>query len=124
MLHLAIVETVELKSLISKTSPVVVAAFVWHFWASAQEKLPSKADRWSAAASCYEESTGKLVGSSSSRTPVLVSSDGRYGAYAESDAVASDSANTSTPECQNTSRLFVAGPKKPQVPSRASDRRD
>ncbi len=64
----------------------------------------------SAAASCYEEYTGRLIGSSRSRTSVLMSPDGRYRAYAESEAVASNATNAVGPECQNTSRLFVAGP--------------
>jgi hypothetical protein len=63
----------------------------------------------SAAASCYEESTGKLIGSNRSRTSVLMSTDGRYQAYAESEAVASRVTNAAGAECQNTSRLFVAG---------------
>ena len=62
-----------------------------------------------AAASCYDESTGRLIGSNRSRTSVLISPDGRYRAYAESEAVASQA--TTGAECQNTSRLFVAGPK-------------
>lgn len=65
----------------------------------------------SAAASCYEESTGRLIGSNRSRTSVLMSPDGRYRAYAESKAVASQATNAGSAECQNTSRLFVAGPK-------------
>jgi hypothetical protein len=64
-----------------------------------------------AYASCYEESTGKLIGSNSSRTSVLMSPDGLYRAYAESEAVASQAPNAASAECRNTSRLFVAGPK-------------
>ena len=51
--------------------------------------------------SCYDASTGSLVGSRSLRTSVLVSPDGGFRAYAESDAVATG------PECRNTSKLFV-----------------
>jgi hypothetical protein len=51
-----------------------------------------------------------LVGSKRSRTSVLMSPDGLYRAYAESEAVASQASNASA-ECQNTSKLFVAGPK-------------
>jgi hypothetical protein len=42
---------------------------------------------------------------------VLISPDRRYQAYAESEAVASP--NAGSEECQNTSKLFVAGPKSP-----------
>jgi hypothetical protein len=42
---------------------------------------------------------------------VLISPDGLYRAYAESEAVASQSPNAATAECQNTSKLFVSGPK-------------
>jgi dipeptidyl aminopeptidase/acylaminoacyl peptidase len=59
-------------------------------------------------ATCYDESTGKLTGSHRSRTSVLISPDGHYRAYAESDAVASRTANTGSKECENTSKLFVA----------------
>jgi dipeptidyl aminopeptidase/acylaminoacyl peptidase len=58
---------------------------------------------------CYADSTGKLTGSHKSRTSVLFSPDGRYQAYAESDAIASP--NAGGEECQNTPKLFVAGPK-------------
>ena len=61
----------------------------------------------SANANCYDTASGKLVGSRTSRTSVLVSPDGTFRAYAQSDAVASGAANR--PECSNTSRLFVAG---------------
>jgi hypothetical protein len=67
----------------------------------------------SANASCYEKSTGKLVGSSKSVTSVLVSPDGLYRAYAESEALASPP-NTNAAQCQNTSKLFVSGPKSEQ----------
>lgn len=65
----------------------------------------------SADASCYEESTGRLIGSNRSRTSVLVSPDGLYHAYAESEAFASQAPNVTSAECQNTSKLFVLGPK-------------
>ena len=79
--------------------------------AQVEQKSTSKDRPLSAAASCYDESTGKLIGSNRSRTSVLMSPDGRYRAYAESEAVASQATNAGSSECQNTSRLFVAGPK-------------
>jgi hypothetical protein len=92
--------------------PIAIAAFAWHFCLSSQaeHKSTNKDRPMSAAASCYEESTGRLIGSNTSRTSVLLSPDERYRVYAESEAVAS-TANNASPECQNTSRLFVAGPK-------------
>jgi hypothetical protein len=72
-----------------------------------QPRPTSKDEPLSANASCYDATTGKLVGSRTSRTSVLVSSDGSFRAYAENDAVAPGLANR--PECSNTSRLFVAG---------------
>jgi len=65
----------------------------------------------SAAASCYEESTGRLIGSNRSRTSVLMSPDGLYWAYAESEAVASQATNAASAACRNTSKLFVSGLK-------------
>lgn len=65
----------------------------------------------SAYASCYEESTGRLIGSNRSRTSVLMSPDGLYRAYAESKAVKSQAPNAASAECQNTSKLFVWDPK-------------
>jgi hypothetical protein len=73
-------------------------------------KTISKGRRW-AKATCYNESTGKLTGSHTSRTSVLISPDGRYRAYAENEAVASQATNPGSAECQNTSTLFVAGPE-------------
>ena len=79
--------------------------------AQVENKSPSKAGAMSAAASCYEESTGRLIGSNRSRTSVLISPDGLYRAYAESEAVATQASNAASAECQNTSKLFVSGPK-------------
>ena len=79
--------------------------------AQVQHKSTGKDRPLGAAASCYEESTGKLIGSNRSRTAVLMSPDGRYRAYAESEAVASQATNAGSSGCQNTSRLFVASPK-------------
>jgi len=42
---------------------------------------------------------------------MLISPDGFYRAYAESEALASQAPNAASAECQNTSRLFVSGPK-------------
>jgi hypothetical protein len=78
--------------------------------AQVEHKSTNKARPLSAAASCYEESTGKLIGSNRSRTSVLLSPDKRYRAYAESEAIASKATNATSAECQNTSRLFVSGP--------------
>jgi hypothetical protein len=62
----------------------------------------SRGKSLSATVSCYDESTGRLIGSRSSRTPILVSPDRAFRAYAESDVVSTGE------ECKNTSKLFVA----------------
>lgn len=82
--------------------------------AQVEHKSTSKDGSMSAYASCYEESTGRLIGSNRSRTSVLMSPDGLYRAYAESEALASQATNATSAECQNTSKLFVAGPKSPK----------
>ena len=79
--------------------------------AQVEHKSTSKDGPMSASASCHEESTGRLIGSNRSRTSVLMSPDGLYRAYAESEAVASQAPNAASAECQNTSRLFVSGPE-------------
>jgi hypothetical protein len=90
-------------------SGIAIVAVSSHllFGSQVQPGPASKDKSLNAHASCYDVATGKLVGSHTSRTSVLVSPDGSFRAYAESDAVASGLANR--PECSNTSRLFVAG---------------
>jgi hypothetical protein len=90
-----------------------ITALVWHRHVSAQlERKPtSKHGSMSAHASCYEELTGRLIGSNRVRTSVLMSPDGLYRAYAENEAVASSQLQGVSAECQNTSKLFVSGPK-------------
>jgi len=74
------------------------------------ERLPSRLKiSETAFASCYEQATGKLLGSQLVRTPAFISSGSRHKAYAEGEAVASKSDTASDWECANTSRLFVAG---------------
>jgi hypothetical protein len=63
-----------------------------------------------ASASCYDEATGKIIGTEQRRTAVIVSPDGRYQAYAESEAIPSQMTKNNGAECQSTSKLFVAGP--------------
>jgi hypothetical protein len=89
---------------------IAIVAVCSHLLSGSQvQPRPTSKDKpLSANASCYDDAaTGKLVGSRTSRTSVLVSPDGRFQAYAESDAVAPGLANR--PECSNTSRLLVAG---------------
>jgi hypothetical protein len=62
--------------------------------------------------SCWDK-TQKFTGSHLVRTPIFVSSDGSHRAYVEVEATAfqpRDPATYSGPLCENTSRLFVAGP--------------
>jgi hypothetical protein len=89
-----------------------IAASACQLYASVrvEQQTISKGRSMRASATCYDESTGKLTGSQKFRTVVLTSPDGRYQAYAESQAVASRTANGGNEECQNTSKLFVAGP--------------
>jgi len=90
-------------------SRIAIVAVSSHllFGSQVQPGPASKDKSPNAHASCYDVATEKLVGSHTSRSSVLVSPDGSFRAYAESDAVASGLANR--PECSNTSRLFVAG---------------
>jgi len=99
----------DLKPSIPSILLIAIAAVSSHllFGSQVQPRPTSKDKSLSANASCYDVATGKLVGSRTSRTSVLVSPDGSFRAYAESDAVAAGLANR--PECSNTSRLFVAG---------------
>jgi hypothetical protein len=60
-------------------------------------------------ASCFDATNGKYLGSRTARTETLVSPDGRFHAYAESEAAGSE-VEVGFPTCTNTSRLFVAGP--------------
>lgn len=92
---------------------IVITLFVWNWSVPAQteRKSTGKDESMSAHASCFEKSTGKLVGSNKSVTSVLTSPDGLYRAYAESEAVASQSPSAANAECQNTSKLFVSDPK-------------
>jgi hypothetical protein len=89
----------------------VLAACSWYSIALAQNKAkPEKNHRtMSTYATCYEESTGRLAGSHKARTAVLVSPDEKFRAYAESEAAASTTNDGTVPECQNISKLYVAG---------------
>jgi hypothetical protein len=61
--------------------------------------------------SCFNK--GQTTGSHIVRTPVLKSPDGLHRAYIEVEAIAFQPKDESTydgPLCENTSRLFIAGP--------------
>lgn len=75
-----------------------------------QPRSTSKDQSLSANASCYDAASGRLVGSRTSRTFELVSPDGAFRAYAQSEAIAPGTPNT--PECSNRSRLLVADREK------------
>lgn len=98
-----------MKPLIPSILLIAIVAVCSHLLlgSQVQPRPTSKDKRLSANASCYDAVTGKLVVPRTSRTSVLVSADGSFRAYAESEAVAHGVANR--PECSNTSRLFVAG---------------
>lgn len=99
-----------MKNAIKGILTIAITVVVWHRCVSAQVERQStgKDGSMSANASCYDKSTGRLVGANKSVTSVLVSPGGLYRAYAVNEAVASQS--PSTPQCQNTSKLFVSGP--------------
>lgn len=93
----------------------VTALIVEHLGASAQlaTNPAGTSGSFSSNVSCYEQSTGRLVGSRKARTSVLTSADGTHRAYAETQASASHTPIADA-ECQNTSTLFVAGPNQQQ----------
>jgi hypothetical protein len=95
--------------------PIAVATFAWHFFAYAQnEPKPWEEPAEDFTATCFDKSSGTLVGPAKIQTFVLTSPDGSYRAYAENEAVThrvTDTHGEEYVECQNTSRLFVAGPK-------------
>jgi hypothetical protein len=67
--------------------------------------------------SCYDKDSGKLAGPDKRRTVVLESPDGKYRAYAETEAVAHKrkaAEGDEDVECENKSGLFVAGPQNRQ----------
>jgi hypothetical protein len=78
------------------------------------ERLPSKLKISDAdLASCFEETTGKLLGSQLVRSQIFVSPGGHYRAYTEVEAVASKSKTSSDWDCASTSRLFVGAEDRP-----------
>lgn len=93
----------------------LVATFLCCAATSAQvERLPSKLKISDTdSASCYEDTTGKLIGSQLVRTHFFVSPGGRYRAYVDVEAVASKSKTSSDWDCASTSRLFLAAVDQP-----------
>ena len=93
---------------------VLVALFCCAGASAQVDRLPSKVKISDTdLASCYEEATGKLLGSQLVRSHVLISPGGRYRAYTEVEAVASKSKASSDWDCASTSRLFVAFEDQP-----------
>jgi hypothetical protein len=94
---------------------IVVLGLAWQLCGYTQDKpkASSKVPGADSNVSCYDES-GRLVGPNKMRTFVLESPDGTYRAYAETEAVTHKKRNATGDEyveCENTSRLFVAGPQ-------------
>ena len=87
--------------------PITIAALAWHFCVSAQVEHKPLDIALIAAAHCDERSPERLAKSNRSRTSVLLSPDGLYRAYAESEAVPFRVPNSASAECRNTSKLFV-----------------
>jgi hypothetical protein len=69
-----------------------------------------KNENWRAEPSCFDQATGMAGRAPVSRTWVLMSPDGLYGAYAVSEAVATRSADGEISGCKSTSKLFVTRP--------------
>jgi hypothetical protein len=69
-----------------------------------------KNENWRAEPSCFDQATGMAGRAPVSRTWVLMSPDGLYGAYAVNEAVATRSADGEISGCKSTSKLFVTGP--------------
>lgn len=106
---------VALRKLVSSFIPILIASLGWHLYGYAQVKPKSSSNvpGEDSYASCYDNVSGKLVGPDKRRTVVLKSPDGKFRAYAETEAVTQKRRDAHGPEdveCQNTSRLFVAGP--------------
>ena len=94
---------------------VLIAGLAWRLGGYAQDKSKSssKLRGEDSYASCFDNESGKLVGPDKRRTVVLKSPDGKFRAYAQTEAVTQNSRDAHGREgleCQNTSRLFVAGP--------------
>ncbi len=93
---------------------MAVVALACHLPAKAQleDKSAGKPPSKSSQASCFDESSGRLIGPTKTRTFVLSSPDGNYRAYAETEAVTRKviAETGEYVECGNTSRLFIAGP--------------
>jgi hypothetical protein len=94
---------------------IVIAGLAGHLcgYTHDKPKASSKVPGRDSNVSCYDES-GRLVGPNKMRTLVLASPDGKYRAYAETEALTHrkrDAHGYEDVECQNTSRLFVAGPE-------------
>jgi hypothetical protein len=95
---------------------ILIAGMAWHLCGYAQVKPNSsnKVPRGNPYASCYDNESGKLVGTDKRRTFVLKSPDGNYRGYAETEAVTHKSKNAQgdkNVECENKTGLFVAGPQ-------------
>jgi len=69
-----------------------------------------KNENWRAEPSCFDQATGMAGRAPVSRTWVLMSPDGLYGAYAVNQAVATRSADGEIVGCKSTSKLFVTRP--------------
>lgn len=100
----------------SSLVPVLIGVLTWHLGGYAQDKPKpsSKVPSENSSVSCYDEDTGRFVGPNRRRTFVLGSPDGKYLAYAETEAFTHKSGNARDDEdveCENASRLFVAGPR-------------
>jgi hypothetical protein len=105
---------------ISATSliSILLVGLGWHscvyVYAQVKPNSSSKVRGGGSYASCYDNESGKLVGTDKRRTFVLKTPDGKYRAYAETEAVTHKRKNAQGDEeveCENKTGLFVAGPQ-------------
>jgi hypothetical protein len=106
---------VALRKSATSSIPVLIAGLAWQSCGYTQDK-PKAASRVpgdNSNVSCYEPGAGSVVGPKKMRTFVLESPDGTFRAYSQSEALLDKTRNAQGDEdveCENTSRLFVAGP--------------
>lgn len=100
-------------------TPIAIAVLLSHLcgntpvMSNSSRQVPARDSN----VSCYDKDSGKLAGPDKKRTVVLESPDGKYRAYAETEAVTHKKRTAQAGEygeCENRSGLFVAGPPNRQ----------
>lgn len=96
--------------------PIVIVGLAWNLCGNTQVRSNSSSpvSRRDSSVSCYDKDSGRLVGPNKLRTVVFESPDGTYRAYADTEALTHkkrDAQGDEYVDCENTSRLFAAGPQ-------------